>query len=149
MTCPVGMHAWWQCSKKKIITLLECVILTWTYCRIKTQVTQHRGRLVITVFVLHVREVPGTDLGLETGYPDWRFLWFPSRQIPGQSLKTTACFQILSQFIIHVSPPHSTLYTVFLLTERASINKLQKHKCILKCTKYVFLLYTHAWFLSS
>lgn len=116
MTCPIGMHAWWQCSKKKIITLLECVILTWTYCRIKTQVTQHRGRLVITVFVLHVREVPGTDLGLETGYPDWRFLWFPSRKIPGQSLKTTACFQILSNssFMYHPLIRHYIRYSYLL-----------------------------------
>jgi hypothetical protein len=28
--------------------------------------------------VLRIREVPGSNLGQQTGYPDWSFSWFPS-----------------------------------------------------------------------
>jgi hypothetical protein len=40
----------------------------------------------VAVFLLRIREVPGSNLGPETGYPDWSFLVVflsPSRKIPG------------------------------------------------------------------
>jgi hypothetical protein len=43
------------------------------------QKTEHRG-WVDNMF--RIREVHGSNLGLETGYPDWRFSWF-STVLPG------------------------------------------------------------------
>jgi hypothetical protein len=38
-------------------------------------------------FLLHIKEVPGSNFGPETGYPDWVFSWFSS--VPSGCLKAS------------------------------------------------------------
>jgi hypothetical protein len=66
--------------------------------------------------LLRIRKVPGSYLGLETGYPD-RFPWFSSVH-PGKcwdnslKLRHDRFLTRSFQFIIHSSPLHSTLYSL-------------------------------------
>jgi hypothetical protein len=59
-----------------------------------------------------IRDIPGSNHGPETGYPDRVFVVFlePSRQMRHSTLKLGHDHFVpnLSQFIIHLSPFHST-----------------------------------------
>jgi hypothetical protein len=67
-------------------------------------------------FLFRIREVLGSNIGLETGYPDWGFSWFSSVP-PGKclantlNLATTTSFHILS-YHYSLSFSHSTLYNL-------------------------------------
>jgi quinol-cytochrome oxidoreductase complex cytochrome b subunit len=53
-------------------------------------------------FLLCIREVPGLDLNLETGYPDWGFLWFslvPPGKCQDRTLNYATFFPIHHSFI--------------------------------------------------
>jgi hypothetical protein len=66
--------------------------------------------------LLHNREVPGSNLGPETGYPDRGFSWFSSVNTcecwdSGLKLGHDRFLPNTFQFILQLSPSHSTLYT--------------------------------------
>jgi hypothetical protein len=96
--------------------------------------------LVQWLILLRIREVPGTNLGPETGHPDWRFL-SPSRQMLGSSSPSFS-FSCSSQ-LEHRAPfgvsviAHTVRRTVRLLgrviipSQRpllAQVNTTHKHK---------------------
>jgi hypothetical protein len=80
--------------------------------------------------LFRIREVPGSNLGPDTGYPDWGFSWFSS-VLPGICWDNTLKLdhdRFLPhpcQLIILLSPLHSMLW----INEKASLNKLQKLSC--------------------
>jgi hypothetical protein len=67
--------------------------------------------------LLHLQEVPGSNLGLETSYPDWGFSWISSVP-PGKCQDSTLklghdhFFPNLFRFIIHLSSFHLMLYSL-------------------------------------
>jgi hypothetical protein len=84
----------------------------------------HTPNVVVKWLALpfRIREVPGSNLCPETGYPDWDFSWFSSVP-PGEChdsiLKLGRFLPNPFQLIIHLSPYHSTL------KERRKINNKQ------------------------
>jgi hypothetical protein len=77
--------------------------------------TERRGR-VIPLLLLCIREVPGSNLGPEAGYPECVFSWFSSVP-PGECWDSTLKLGhdrfLPSPFqFIHLSPFHSTLYNL-------------------------------------
>jgi hypothetical protein len=78
--------------------------------------------------LLRIREVPALNLGSETDYNHWCLLWFPSVP-PGHA--STIQFgheRFLPnplQFIIHLKHYPFIRRYIVLLTEEASLNKLQ------------------------
>jgi hypothetical protein len=87
-------------------TLLEC--------RCAAKVTERRGHVVNTP--PSYSGDPGSNLGPETGYPDWGFLYFSSVP-PGKFWNSTLklgnehFLPTPLQFIIYLSPLHSLLYS--------------------------------------
>jgi hypothetical protein len=79
----------------------------------KTLPTKHRGRVVN--ILLRIREVPGLNLGQESGYPDWGFWWFssvPTGQCRDSTLNLGHRFLPNPfQFMFLASIFHSTLYS--------------------------------------
>jgi hypothetical protein len=81
----------------------------------------------LLTLLLRILEFPGSNLGLDTGYPDWGVSWF-SPVPPGNCRDNTLklvhnrFLRNLLQFIIHLSPFHPTLYR---LKERLKINYKQ------------------------
>jgi hypothetical protein len=67
--------------------------------------------------MLHIRELPDSNPGPDTGYPDWGFSWFFSVP-PGECPDSTLKFghdRLLPdpfQFTIYLSPHHSPLYSL-------------------------------------
>jgi hypothetical protein len=79
--------------------------------------------------LLHIREVPGSNLDLETGHSDWSFLWFSS--IPQGKFRDSIsklghnCFLPHPfQFIIHLPSFHLMLYSLSFW--KVSLNKIKK-----------------------
>jgi hypothetical protein len=78
----------------------------------------------------YIREVPGSDLSPETGYPDWDFSWF-SAVPPGKCRDST--FKLghdrflphSFQFIIHFTYDPFVRRNMVRVTEKAPLNKLQ------------------------
>jgi hypothetical protein len=76
--------------------------------------TERRGRVVSTP--VSYSNAPGSNIGQERGYPDWSSPWFSSAP-PCECWDSTIrlCYDRFLpnhfQFIIHLSPFHSTLYT--------------------------------------
>jgi hypothetical protein len=67
------------------------------------------------ILLLHIREVPGSNLGPETDYPDgFRGFFSPSRRMPGCILKVghNSLLPKPFQFMVHLSPVHSTLFSL-------------------------------------
>jgi hypothetical protein len=99
-----------------------CVCVCVCVCVCKGTVKIHKLRVCI-------REVPGLNLGPQTGYPDWGFSWFSSLP-PNKCWDSTLklghhCFLwIIFQFIIH----SSRLIRRYIVgvTAKASLNGLQK-----------------------
>jgi hypothetical protein len=101
--------------------------------------------------LLRFREVPGSNLSSETGYPDWGFSWFCSVPLSECRVSTLQLghdrsFPYPFKFIIHLSQFISTLYSLGYW--RASLNKLKLNKYTvwfgvpLKITSKVFSLTT-------
>jgi hypothetical protein len=95
--------------------------------------------------LIHIREVSSWNICLESGNPDRGFLWLYSVP-PGECRNSTLKLGLDRflpnhfQFIIHLSPFHSTIYIyiaiyiyiyIYILvwfTEKVSLNKLQINK---------------------
>jgi hypothetical protein len=70
--------------------------------------------------LLRIREVPGSNLGQETAYPDWGISWF-SAVPPGECWSSTVKLHhgrfvsnTFQSIIIQLSPIHSTFCIVFV-----------------------------------
>jgi hypothetical protein len=82
----------------------------------------------LLTFLLHIREAPGSNLGLETGYPVWYVMVFlsPSRQMRGWYLKLGH-----GSFLPHPFSLSSLTYHPFFrrcivwATEESSLNKVR------------------------
>jgi hypothetical protein len=72
-----------------------------------------------------IREVPASNLGLETGYMTEVFVVFvsPSRRMPEQYLKIRPRSLPSKSFPFHASPLHRRY--IVLISENASLNKLE------------------------
>jgi hypothetical protein len=78
---------------------------------------------------LRIREIPDSDLGLETGYPDWGFTWFSSVP-PRKSWVITSNYGMVSSF--HMISSHYSLTTYpppwsWALLEKPSVAQLLKN----------------------
>jgi hypothetical protein len=91
-------------------------------------------------FLLHILEVPGSNLSQETGYPDWGFSWFSS-VLPGNCRDSTlnqartAFFHILSiwSFTYH---PFIRCYIIWV-TKKASLNEITNSYLSNKTLKWI------------
>jgi hypothetical protein len=103
----------------------------------------HRTKLLNVVvdrltLLLRIREVPGSNLGPETGYPESGRSWFssiPPDECRGNSKNyaTTASFEILP---IHYSRTYHPFIrrSIVLVAEKASLNELQIYMyCLFVC----------------
>jgi hypothetical protein len=72
-----------------------------------------------------MREVPGSNIGPETGYPDWGSLWF-SWVPPGECWDSTLKLDH-NRFLPNPfqSGIHFIECYIALVTEKVSLNKLQ------------------------
>jgi hypothetical protein len=83
-------------------------------------------------FLLRTREVPGVNIGLETGYPNWGFSWFasfPPDECWDSTLKLGHDRFLPNpfQFTIQLSPFHSMPCSLSYRKRRSQINyKLNK-----------------------
>jgi hypothetical protein len=85
-------------------------------------------------FLLRTREVPGSNLGPETGYPDWGISWLSSvppgkcRNSPVNSPTTSSVHIVFSSSFTC----HPLIWRCIIrATEKALLNKLQINKVIL------------------
>jgi hypothetical protein len=84
-----------------------------------TYMTFDTSKVEWLTLLLHIREVPSSSLGWDTGYPNWDFSWFfsvpPSKvRDSALNLATTASVLKSFQFTIHLSPLYLKLQSELL-----------------------------------